>query len=100
MINKTRLFLLFIKINKYDMDIKPIIIQKIPSGFAGRKHSDVTKKKISDSKTGKPNLKNRKGDRDSAIQDRNDGLSVKDIAVKYGVTTKTVYAWLKNGSLT
>lgn len=82
------------------MDINPIIIQKMPSGFAGRKHSDATKKKISETKTGVPNLKNRKADRDSAIQDKNDGMPVKDIAAKYGVTSKTVYTWLKKGSLT
>ena len=81
------------------MDITPIIIQKPVKGFTGRNHSDESRKKISDSKKGVPNLKKRKGNREQAIKDRNSGMSVTDIAAKHGVSRKTIYAWFKDGSL-
>lgn len=82
------------------MDINPIIIEKPQKGFDGKRHSEESRKKISDSKKGVPVLSRRKGDREVAIKDRESGMSVKDIAAKHGVSRKTIYVWLKDGSLT
>jgi len=99
MINKTLLPSYYLsKINKYTMDINtnPIIIHSIPKlkGFAGRHHSENTKKKISDSKKGVPNMKNRKCDPSRILEDCEGGMTVTELATKYGVSRKTIYRYL------
>jgi len=100
MINKSLLSSYYLsKINKYTMDINtnPIIINvTLPTkGFAGKHHTDFTKAKISKTKTGIPNLKNRKCDKNSIVEDRKT-MSVIEIAEKYNVSRKTIYRYLSH----
>ena len=80
-----------------DINTNPIIITAtVPlKGFMGKHHTDATKDKISKSKKGVPNLKNRKCDKDSILEDRTT-MSVAAIAKKYNVSRKTVYRYLSN----
>ena len=80
-----------------DINTNPIIINATAplKGFAGKRHTDTTKAKISDSKKGVPNMKNRKCDRDSILEDRKT-MSVASIAEKYNVSRKTIYRYLSH----
>jgi len=84
-------------INKYTMDIntKPIIINVTTptKGFAGKHHSDASKAKISRSKKGVSNLKNRKCDKSRILEDRKT-MNVTELAAKYNVSRKTIYRYL------
>lgn len=75
------------------MDMKPIII-KPRAGFSGKKHSEETRKKIGDSKRGKPNVVLRKlsgEQRDQVRQRLNNGESASVLALHFGVSRSTIY---------
>ena len=87
-----------------DINVRPIIITNIPKikGFTGRHHSESTKQKISNSKTGVANMKNRKCDQttiDKIRKERKNGDSITKLSHRYCVSRKTIYAYLYDDKL-
>jgi DNA invertase Pin-like site-specific DNA recombinase len=84
------------KINN-SMNITPIFVEITKKGFTGKKHTDITKDKISQSKCGVPNASARKLSPDQIkelIEKKANGVSVTQLALEYNVSRTTIYKYL------
>lgn len=82
-----------------DINTKPIIINAtLPmKGFGGRHHTASTKQKISDSKKGVANMKNRKFNEEQVKrlkEEKDSGMSITELSNRYNTSRKTIYKYL------
>lgn len=69
------------------------------NGFFGKSHTAATKKKLSDTKKGIPNLKKRRFTEEESLklkEEYNDGTSIGSLALKYNVSKPTISRYLNN----
>lgn len=79
------------------MNITPIFIETAKKGFTGRAHTNHTKDKISQSKSGVPNYKSRKLTPEQVQElktKKASGVSVTQLALDYDVSRTTIYKYL------